>query len=66
VDESVTKTKVWELVCDFFEGDEVKTMRWLMMPNPSLGHIKPIIMLKTKPEKLEKIVRNWLRGDYHK
>lgn len=37
--------EAWDLVFDFFNGDDEKTTLWFETPNPLLGGIKPSQML---------------------
>lgn len=53
--------QVFNLVNEFFKGDEQKTMCWLIMPNTLLGGVAPFDMLVCgRGEKLLKFVKQQL------
>ena len=53
--------KDWEgykLVLEFFEGNEDKATKWFDVPNPLLGLLKPIHMIKLgKEDKLLRFIK---------
>lgn len=51
---------VRRLVQGFFEGDERKTELWMTTANPGLGNIRPIDLLKIRPDVLLSWVKNQL------
>lgn len=49
---------------DYFDGDTKKTWDWFKTPNPILGGVTPIEMIKIgRGEKLKKVIDNALDKD---
>lgn len=53
------------LIKDFFKNDEAKTIAWFNCPNPGLGGITPLHMIKVgRSAKLIKFIESSLEGNY--
>ncbi len=51
----------FEKIRDYFEGDTQKTWTWFATPNPSLGGVSPMDMIKRgRVDKLKKFIDNAL------
>lgn len=55
------REEVEALVLDFFNGDETKLCLWLGTPNPLFGNISPAILIRLRPGKVLKFVRESLQ-----
>jgi hypothetical protein len=51
------------MVLEHFNGDEEKAKIWFEVANPLLGGIKPYIMLVTRPERLERFLKDMRAGN---
>ncbi len=46
-----------------FDGDEIKTWKWFKTPNPGLGMVSPLDMIRNgRKEKLMQWIDNSLKG----
>ena len=54
------RRRVYELVLNFFEGDEHKAKLWMRSRNPLLGGMTPREMVELKPGKLIRFVEQQL------
>ncbi len=54
----------WELVLDYFHGDEAKTLTWFRVENPMLGGVSAIYMIGVgRVRKLRKFILTSLAGE---
>lgn len=54
----------FHLVLEFFDKDYEKTLIWFDVPNPALGNVRPLDMIKNgREEKLCKFIQNQLDGN---
>lgn len=55
----------FQKVCRYFSGDTRKTWAWFTTPNPSLGSVSPLEMIKGgREDKLKKFIDNQLEKGY--
>lgn len=56
--------RCYELVKEFFKGDNKKTIDWFHDINPGIGGIRPIEMIKNgRSDKLLKFIESQLDGN---
>ena len=56
----------FDKVLKFFNGDTTKTWTWFKSPNPSLGMVSPLDMVRTgRTIKLGKHIESAFQGERH-
>lgn len=57
--------RIYHKLLNYFEGDNEKVKLWMKTPNPSLGHIRPVFMIRVaRAHKLEQFIDSALAGNF--
>lgn len=63
--EKMIVSRIYHKLLNYFEGDKEKVKAWMRLPNPGLGHARPVQMILVgRAQKLEKFIDAALEGSH--